>query len=184
MVGLNPQGFGQFLGIVAFTALTAISLGFVISALVPTVELALALGPPLIIIALLFGGFYINLSSLPTVANLIPYLSFLRWGFEALCVNEFAGETFSCGNLLPEECQATGEQVLKRLKFSGTIRGNIFGLGMVLIGFTFCAYVALYFSAITYMPLGHVGGKQKHRKDAIDPKKVNVVVKNISEKIM
>ena len=32
--------------------------GLVISALVPSVEIALALGPPAIIIALLFGGFY------------------------------------------------------------------------------------------------------------------------------
>jgi hypothetical protein len=45
----------------------------------------------------------------------------------------------------------TGEQVLERLKFRGTVRSNLFGLGMVLIGFTFCAYVALFFSAIKYM---------------------------------
>jgi hypothetical protein len=102
MVGLNPNVFGQFLGIVGLTALTAISLGkyenilnlitarfismtdclcvyrlqpnpfhlfflvtgLVISALVPTVEVALALGPPAIIIALLFGGFYSKCSQM------------------------------------------------------------------------------------------------------------------------
>jgi hypothetical protein len=63
----------------------------------------------------------------------------------------------------------TGEQVLERLKFRGTVRGNLFGLGMVLIGFTFCAYVALFFSAIKYMSLGHIGGKQKNQKlDVMD----------------
>jgi uncharacterized membrane protein len=41
-----------------YTALTAISLGLAVSALVPTAEAAQALGPPCIIIALLFGGFY------------------------------------------------------------------------------------------------------------------------------
>ena len=96
IVGLNPNVFGYFILIVMLTALTAISLGLAISAMVPTVEAALALGPPCIIIALLFGGFYINLSSLPIVANLIPYVSFLRWGFAALCTNEFTGETFTC----------------------------------------------------------------------------------------
>ena len=62
-----------------------------------------------------------------------------------------------------------GEQVLERLKFRGTVRSNLFGLGMVLIAFTFCAYVALFFSAIQYMSLGHIGGKQKNRKVDITP---------------
>jgi ABC-type multidrug transport system permease subunit len=161
MVDLNPAVFGQFIGIVAFTALTGIALGLVISALVPTVEIALALGPPAVIIALLFGGFYINLSSLPEVANLIPYLSFLRWGFEALCVNEFAGANFECGNVPIASCKQTGAQVLAGLKFSNTVRQSVFGQGMLLIGFTVCAYLALLNSAITYMPLGHIGSNQK-----------------------
>ena len=60
-----------------------------------------------------------------------------------------------------------GAQVLARLRFTGTVRGNIFGLGMVLIGFTFCAYLALLLSGISYMPLGHVGRKQKYYSDEI-----------------
>ena len=63
----------------------------------------------------------------------------------------------------------TGEQVLQRLKFTGTVRSNIFGLGMVLIAFTFCAYLALFFSAIQYMSLGHIGRSQKRRKLDIIP---------------
>lgn len=59
--------------------------------------------------------------------------------------------------------------MLERLKFRGTVRSNLFGLGMVLIGFTFCAYVALFFSAIKYMSLGHIGGKQKNRKLDVIP---------------
>lgn len=47
--------------------------------------------------------------------------------------------------------------MLQRLRFYGTVRSNIFGLGMVLIGFCVCAYIALLLSAISYMPLGHVG---------------------------
>lgn len=63
----------------------------------------------------------------------------------------------------------TGEQVLQRLKFTGTVRSNLFGLGMVLIAFTFCAYLALFFSAIQYMSLGHIGRSQKSRKLDIIP---------------
>jgi hypothetical protein len=57
IVGLNEKVFGYFILIVMLVALTAIGLGLAISALVPTVEAALALGPPAIIIALLFGGY-------------------------------------------------------------------------------------------------------------------------------
>lgn len=58
--------------------------------------------------------------------------------------------------------------MLDRLKFNGTVRGNLFGLGIVLIGFTFTAYISLLFSGIAYLPLGHVGRGQKSRvKDVI-----------------
>ena len=82
IVGLNPNTFGYFLLILMLEALTACSLGLAVSALVPSVEAANAAGPPAIIIALLFGGFFININTLPIVANWIPYLSFLKWTYE------------------------------------------------------------------------------------------------------
>ena len=175
IVGLNPKVLGYFILIVMFTALAAIGLGLAISAIVPSVELALALGPPAIIIALLFGGFYINLSSLPVVANLIPYLSFMRWGFAALCRNEFDGATFECDpGMLIEACETRGEQVLARLKFTDfTTAECCFGLGMVLLGFVFSAYLFLLIGRLSYVPLGHVGRRQK---SYVDVDETNVIV--------
>jgi hypothetical protein len=34
------------------------------------------------VIGILFGGFYINIDSLPIVANWIPYFSIFRWTFQ------------------------------------------------------------------------------------------------------
>ena len=65
----------------------------------------------------------------------------------------------------------SGEQVLARLKFEGTVRDNLFGLGIVLIGFTFTAYISLLFSRISYLPLGHVGRGQKSRAKDVIPQK-------------
>ena len=64
--------------------------------------------------------------------------------------------------------------MLERLRFGGTVRSNLFGLGMVLIGFTFCAYITLLSSAIRYMPLGHIGSRQKNQTDGdeIPPQRV------------
>ncbi len=109
------------------------------------------------------ASYYINLASLPPAANLIPFLSFLRWGFAALLTNEFTGATFDCdAGMLPEACERTGEQVLNRMKFNDyTTAESCFGLGMVLLGFTFSAYVFLVLGRLSYVSLGHVGRKQK-----------------------
>ena len=93
-----------------FEALLSIAVGLSVSAAVPTVgtysiyqnccialslnltattilsiahaEAANAIGPPLMIIGILFAGFYIKIGSLPIVANWVPYFSLFRWTFE------------------------------------------------------------------------------------------------------
>jgi len=160
MVGLNPDRFGYFILILMLESTVAVSLGLAISALAPNIETALNLGPPMIIIALLFGGFYINIKSLPIVANWIPYMSFLKWTFQALSINEFSGETFNCIGSPDGACLKTGEQVLARLNFQNdTINEACFGLGMVLLGFTISAIFFLDRSKASYITLGHIGRK-------------------------
>ncbi len=63
------------------------------------------------------GGFYINESSLPVGSEWVPNLSLVYWGFQALVINEFSDERFTCG---PSEvrCVSTGEQVIANLSFS------------------------------------------------------------------
>jgi ATP-binding cassette subfamily G (WHITE) protein 2 len=82
LVGLNKDRFGEFVGIGMLETCVAVALGLAVSAAVPTVEAANAVGPPLMVIGILFGGFYIDINSLPIVANWIPYFSFIRWAFE------------------------------------------------------------------------------------------------------
>eukprot|EP01035_Chromulina_nebulosa_P027369 gene27369-35996_t len=53
------------------------NIGLAISAFAPTVDVANAIGPPMVIVGILFGGFYISVDSLPVVAEWIPYLSML-----------------------------------------------------------------------------------------------------------
>ena len=82
LVGLNKDRFGEFVGIGMLETCVAVALGLAVSAAVPTVEAANAVGPPLMVIGILFGGFYIDINSLPIVANWIPYFSFIRWAFQ------------------------------------------------------------------------------------------------------
>ena len=140
--GLNPipGRFLLFFLIVMLVTLTGIILGLAISAFAPSVEAASAIGPPFIIIGVLFGGFYMydlfsicitlhlfsfpifkyvyqlllllfsNIQTLPVVAEWIPNISFIRWGFQALCINEFQGETFSCDGAPESACISSGIQ--------------------------------------------------------------------------
>jgi hypothetical protein len=116
--GLNPlyDRFLLFLLIVILTTFVGISIGFCVSALAPTAIIANAVGPPLIIVMLLFGGFYINEASLPTGSGWVVNLSLMFWGFQGLVINEFRGETFTC---LPSDmsCVTRGEQVVRNLSF-------------------------------------------------------------------
>lgn len=91
-------------------------------------------------------------------------MSFLKWTFESLAINEFTGATFDCTNGPANACEKTGEVVLSRLSFGGdTIEYACFGLGMLLLGFTFVALQILIRSKEEYMPLGHEGSSFKKR---------------------
>jgi len=88
-------------------------------------------------LGILFGGFYISVGNLPVVANWIPYLTFLRWGFQALTINEYRGLTFTCNNDIgaaqnndTTSCILTGEQELQILTFEKSSTGMaVLGLG-------------------------------------------------------
>jgi hypothetical protein len=83
-------------------------------------------------------------------------MSMFRWGFEALCINEYVGLTFDCP--AGEACLGTGRQVLKTLSFGGhTVRYPVFGLGMVLLSFVALGYLILYLVQIKFVPLGYQG---------------------------
>lgn len=58
-VGLQPHAdrYFTFLGVILMTTFTAMALGFLVSAASPSKLIASAVGPPILIILLLFGEF-------------------------------------------------------------------------------------------------------------------------------
>jgi hypothetical protein len=42
------------------------------------------------------SGVFINVNSLPQGAQWLPYISFIKWAFQALAQNQFQGMTFAC----------------------------------------------------------------------------------------
>lgn len=63
-----------------------------VGAIAPTPPVALALGPLVTVICMLFGGFYINLKSIPLALRWISNLSPIKWAFVGFSINELEGE--------------------------------------------------------------------------------------------
>lgn len=68
-----------FSGVVTAEAFAASAMGLTVGALAPTTEAALALGPSLMTVFIVFGGYYVNSQNTPPIFRWIPRISLIRW---------------------------------------------------------------------------------------------------------
>merc|ERR1711971_126789 len=52
------------------------------------------MAPIIMVLTILFGGFYINAGSMPVWIGWLENVSTIKWCFEAYCINEFTGLEF------------------------------------------------------------------------------------------
>ena len=116
---INPKGYPN---------LSLWSTGYLISCLAPSLNIALAVGPTLIIPLMLFGGLFLNNSTIPVYLEWLKYLSWFMYSNEALLINQWVGvedikykcQPSEAGAQAPEDCtiSVTGDFVLEKLHFS------------------------------------------------------------------
>jgi ABC-type multidrug transport system ATPase subunit len=131
--GLNASGarFLRFMGLLTLESFSSSALGMTISALVPSTEAAMATGPAIMVIFIVFGGVYVNQETVPRALRWIPRVSLIKQAFEGLCVNELRGMRFEAA--APGDA-ATGEQVLRRIAFErSTIGGTVAAQARILL---------------------------------------------------
>jgi len=98
-VGLNDSSAARFfyyLFCVFCMSICASSMGMSLGCILPNPEVAVALAPIAIIPFMLFGGFFINLNSIPDWLSWIRYISVFKWGYQGLLVNEMTNINFTC----------------------------------------------------------------------------------------
>eukprot|EP00262_Sarcandra_glabra_P022496 TRINITY_DN998_c0_g1_i3.p1 TRINITY_DN998_c0_g1~~TRINITY_DN998_c0_g1_i3.p1 ORF type:complete len:675 (+),score=101.17 TRINITY_DN998_c0_g1_i3:235-2259(+) len=137
MARLHPtlSRFGKFCGIVTVESFAASAMGLTVGAVAPTTEAAMALGPSLMTVFIVFGGYYVNAENTPVIFRWIPRVSLIRWAFQGLCINEFRGLQFEHQNSFDVQ---TGEQALERLSFGGSqISETVMAQGRILL-FWYC----------------------------------------------
>ncbi|CAO2830154.1 unnamed protein product [Amaranthus hypochondriacus] len=137
MSRLHPtlSRFGKFCGIVTVESFAASAMGLTVGAMVPSTEAAMAVGPSLMTVFIVFGGSYVNVDNTPIIFRWIPRVSLIRWAFQGLCINEFRGLQFEHQH--PFDLQ-TGEQALERLSFAGSqIKETVVAQSRILL-FWYC----------------------------------------------
>eukprot|EP00252_Welwitschia_mirabilis_P025448 TRINITY_DN793_c0_g1_i1.p1 TRINITY_DN793_c0_g1~~TRINITY_DN793_c0_g1_i1.p1 ORF type:complete len:686 (-),score=108.11 TRINITY_DN793_c0_g1_i1:381-2438(-) len=153
MARLHPDlsRFGAFSGIVTVESFAASAMGLTVGAIAPNTEAAMALGPSLMTVFIVFGGYYVNSENTPAVFRWIPRISLIRWAFQALCINEFSGLTFDQQQSFDLQ---TGEQVLDRLSFGGSSVGAALAQeGRILLFWYWLTYAILKTRKPKFQPL-------------------------------
>ncbi|KAK9118576.1 hypothetical protein Scep_016669 [Stephania cephalantha] len=143
MARLHPalSRFGRFCGIVTVESFAASAMGLTVGAMVPTTEAAMALGPSLMTVFIVFGGYYVNADNTPVIFRWIPKVSLIRWAFQGLCINEFRALHFEHQNSFDLQ---TGEQVLERHSLGGiSINDTFVAQGRILLFWYFTTYLLL-----------------------------------------
>ena len=94
--GLNPAPgrFAKFLATLTLESFSSTALGLAVGAAAPTADAALALGPAVMVVFIVFGGVYVNAASVPRVLRWVPRASLIKHAFEGLAVGEFDGMAF------------------------------------------------------------------------------------------
>ncbi|RNF19896.1 putative ATP-binding cassette protein [Trypanosoma conorhini] len=99
MVGLQPRAdkFFLFYLVCTLIMLNSYALCLLVSNLSRDMQVANVVAPLVFVLYLLpSGGVLMSVDSLPLVWRWIKYVSFVRYGLEALVINEFDGLTFTC----------------------------------------------------------------------------------------
>jgi len=122
----GAEHFFIYAGLLCLEYFVGVSLGMLISALIKNVEMAPRVAPAFVILFLMFSGFFLNDESVPVYMVWLKHISFIKYTFQGLCVNEFRGATFEegCaaepdggnGTAAANYC-ATGDDVLEQLSF-------------------------------------------------------------------
>jgi len=152
--GLNAKisRFGKYLAILTAESFSAQALGLAVGAAAPSTSAALAIGPAVMLVFIVFGGLFVNAEGLPTALKLVPSTSLIKQSFEGACINEFQGENYE-----PDDKgrgDVTGEQVLARLAFShDKVESTLINQGRITVFYWWVTYCVLQAKKPKYLPV-------------------------------
>ena len=94
MAGLNARGRGALLGTLALQTAAASALGLSVGALSPSSEMALAVGPCVMVLSIMLGDETGSFTEIPESLTRVSHLSLIKWAFRGCLSSEFEGLRF------------------------------------------------------------------------------------------
>jgi ABC-type multidrug transport system ATPase subunit len=134
--------FFYYLGLTFFMNLVAFYSSLWLAAATNSEALAFALFPITFLFVTNFSGYAISINSLPSFWAWGAYVSYGRWGFEGLMVNEW--DRYSTDDITDDANKDGNGDLLDVYGFSGFDKGNAFWILLLyMMGFSAFAYYAL-----------------------------------------
>jgi hypothetical protein len=143
VANLRPEAaaFFKYMFALYLTISTAQSMGLFLSIAIPSTQIALILAPPITLLFMILGGFYIPFESMHVGIQWASWLSFARYGYSAMLINEYSGRDIPCaeddnnvavsiGDI--DECPLPGEEVVASLGIYGIASNYWFNVGIVI----------------------------------------------------
>ncbi|XP_050540574.1 protein white [Daktulosphaira vitifoliae] len=146
LIGLNPKLIHFFISIIIITlvSLVAVSFGYLISCVSGNISVALSIGPTIVIPFLLFGGYFLNVNSIPSYFRWLSFFSWFKYANEGLLINQWADINRIECNRVNTTCPRTGHAVLESVNFlEGNFYMDIVLLFCLIIIFRILAFLAL-----------------------------------------
>ena len=120
------------------------SMGFFLSVFIPDMGLAMILAPPFTLFMFISAGFYIPFHNLNAFMKWLSYVSFARYGYSSLLINEYQGRDIPCPSVdldfsgitiggSGDECPLPGSAVYEGLGLTGTFANYWFNIGILAI---------------------------------------------------
>ena len=103
----NPSSFFEFSSIVVLNYWVCGGWALILAMATGSQAIAQALQLPLMLIFILFSGFYANTSLIPVWLRWLQWISPMRYTYSALVLNQFSGLNFTCSE--PIGCIPNGE---------------------------------------------------------------------------
>ncbi|GFV96372.1 protein white [Trichonephila clavipes] len=144
LTGFRPDlsAFLISLAIFNLVAHAAASFGYMISCISTGLNVAPSIASPFILPFVIFGGFYLNVDSVPKYFVWLKYISMFYYGNEALLINQWAPVTnLTCPS---SSCMPDGKAVLANFHFNENhLLRNISIIGVLLVVFRTLAFLGL-----------------------------------------